>query len=250
MLRRQGSGWVSVGLILVALCSQSQAAIKTYTFENITNNNATNAQTGEDQLSVTVFGASASVGETSPFLFEDYGITLEADQVGFLFQNTGPLASAITDVYFDDGTLLGISSIYQSDGVSFSQGAKPDDLPGGEAIGFVTTAGFLADSDSPIKHNGVQPGEYLIIVFDMINGQDYDGTIEALALGRVQPEGQTGSLRIGIHVQGFANGGSESFVNNPPDSGVVPEPATMLVWSGLGLIGALAAYRAKRKKPL
>jgi len=49
-----------------------------------------------------------------------------------------------------------------------------------------------------------------------------------------------GTLRIGIHVQGFATGGSESFVNVP-----LPEPATF----GLLALGAVAlvAARARRR---
>jgi hypothetical protein len=86
----------------------------------------------------------------------------------FVFTNTGPAASSITDVYFDDGTLLGISQVINGGpGVDFSQGASPGNLPGGNALSpaFETTAGFSADSNPPVQPNGVNPGESLTILF-------------------------------------------------------------------------------------
>jgi hypothetical protein len=190
-------------------------------FSSITNNNATDSEIGEAQLFVDV--------------------TAVGDQVLFTFTNSGPLASSITDVYFDDGmlldaTLLGIASVINESGVAFSQGASPGDLPGGNTLdpAFQVTEGFLADSDSPTQPNGVNPGESLGILFNLINGKTFEETLAALS---------SGELRIGIHVQGFASGGSESFVNNNPNP--VPEPAT-LVFMGTGLLG-LAAYRRRRR---
>ena len=171
-------------------------------FEGLTNNSAADTFTGETQLSVEVSDAGSG-------------------QVSFRFRNSGLNPSSITDVYFDDGTLLGIASIQNGTGVSYSSGASPSELPGGNDIGFETTAGFLADSDSPVQPNGVNPGESLTIVFSLINGKTYFDTIDALHGGT--------DLRIGIHVQGFAGGGSESFVN-------MPEPITVLL-IGLGLAG-------------
>ncbi len=150
-----------------------------------------------------------------------------------MFSNNGPADSSITGVYFDDGTLLGIAGLIDADddalgsfgdpGVDFSQGASPPDLPGGNAVGFQTTAGFLADSDPPVQPNGVNPGQTLGVVFDLFGG-DFTDIVSELT---------TGELRIGIHVQGFATGGSESFVNLP-----IPEPGTAaLVGLGLGLLG-------------
>jgi len=148
-------------------------------------------------------------------------------QVRFTFTNSGPAASSIEGIYFDDGTLLGIASIVSGPGTSFSQGASPPDLPGGNTASppFVTTAGFLADSDPPTSSNGVGPGETVAIIFDLQAGGTFADVLAELADGR---------LRAGIHVIAFASGGSESLVN-------VPEPGTFVL-AVLGF-GALAARR-------
>jgi hypothetical protein len=130
------------------------------------------------------------------------------NQVSFGFYNTGPAASSITDIYFDDGSLLGIASIIPgSVGVDFSQYASPPELPAAQDCvpPFETTAGFLADSNPPAQPNGVNPGEWVKIVFFLQGSQVFADVINELS---------TGALRIGIHVQGFASGGSETFIND------------------------------------
>ncbi len=101
------------------------------------------------------------------------------------------------------------------------------------------TAGFLADSDSPVQPNGVNPGEQLGIVFNLKDGQDYNTVLAALDQG-LSDASVVGSLRIGIKVQGFSSGGSESFVNGPP----VPAPGSLLLGSlGVGFVGWLRRRR-------
>ena len=180
-------------------------------FSCITGNLAGDCAIGEAQLSVEV-------------------IDLGGGQVLFEFTNSGPADSSITDVYFDDGTLLGLAGLIDADddalgslgdsGVDFTQGASPGDLPGGGSIGFVAIADFGVDSDPPTQPLGVNPGEMLGIVFDLELGGTYADVLAELADGR---------LRIGLHVQGYASGGSESFVNVP-----VPEPGVALLL-GMGL---------------
>ena len=182
----------------------------TYSFDNITNNSAVDAAIGKSQLFADVSDAGGS-------------------QVLFTFQNTGPEASSITDVYFDDGTLLSLATISNSSGVHFSPGASPSNLPSGNSItpSFVATAGLSADADAPAQPNGVNPGESLGITFNLQSGSTFNDVLSGL---------NDGSLRVGIHAQGFADGGSESFVNN----GVVPAPGAVLLASmGIVCVGWL-----------
>ncbi|MCH8253491.1 MAG: hypothetical protein IID36_13675, partial [Planctomycetes bacterium] len=183
---------VLVRLVMVAVFSAGieAATAETFSFFNITNNNAGDAAIGEAQLFVDV---------TDP----------GPGQVLFTFYNIGPEDSSITDVFFDDGALLGIAEIDDSHpGVSFSIQATPNDLPGGNNADppFETTQGFSADSDAPVAPNGVDPGEWLGITFDLLPGMTFSDLLFDLG---------NESLRIGIHVQSFASGGSESFINLP-----------------------------------
>lgn len=151
-------------------------------------------------------------------------------QVDFKFTNIVGIASSVTDVYFDDGSLLGIASITDSgEDVAFSQNASPGNLPGGQDLDppFEATEGFTADSDPPVSHNGVDSStEWVTITFDLIEGKTFQDTIDAIA---------DESLRVGIHVQAIGdNEGSDSYLgNNTP----VPEPTTaFLMVLGLGIV--------------
>jgi hypothetical protein len=186
-------------------------------FGCITNTVASACATGEAQLSVDV---------TDP----------GGGQIAFTFANAGPGASSIADVYWDDagGVLLGIASITNMLGVSFSSPANPANLPGANYPDpdFDTTPGFSADSDAPVEPNGVNPGEQLVVTFDLAGGSSFADALADLT---------SGALRIGIHVQAFASGGSESFVNTP-----VPEPGTAALL-GLGLL-ALSQKKPHRRR--
>ena len=204
----------AIGILLISFAASANASI--IGFYNITGNNVGDAAIGEAQLFVDV--------------------TDEGDgRAHFTFMNLGPEASSITDVFFDDGTLLRIAEIIDADegggdpGVDFSQDAKPGELPGANNAvpEFETTAGFSADSDPATQTNGVNPGETLAVIFFLQGSQTF---------ATVEDELATGLLRIGIHVQGFASGGSESFVNNPlaataPPGTSLPEPTSIAVWS-------------------
>jgi hypothetical protein len=164
-----------------------------------------------------------------------------ANQVKFTFFNSGPVPASITDVYFDDGTLFGINYVVNGAGVTFSHlgTVSPSQLPHDSDLTpkFETSQGFRADSDSPTVLNGVDPGETLAIVFDLLPGKTFADTIISLGLCCHEPEW----LRIGLHVQAISgpDGGSESFVNNP-----VPEPGTIFLL-GTGLVG-VATWARRR----
>jgi hypothetical protein len=211
-------------LIAIGLLTGGPAHAALFGFDNITNNNAGDAAIGESQLSVNVIDAGS-------------------DQVLFTFLNSGPEASSITDVYFDDGSLLSFDSLIDADdnggdpGVDFSQGASQPNLPGANNASppFVTSANLSFGSEPPTQPSGVNPSESLGILFDIASGSSFADVLARIA---------STELRIGIHVQGFASGGSESFVNNPTPT---PEPATMLLL-GSGLIGLAGFGRKKFSK--
>lgn len=214
---------VLVGTVIVLgmFCTVVDAG-PTYSFDNITNNNIANAAIGEAQLFVELLDAGSA-------------------QVNFIFRNTGPEPSSITDVYFDDGGLDSIALISGSAGVAFTQGASPSNLPGANNAvpPFVTTGGFSADSDSPVQSNGVNPGEWLGIRFNLGSGSDFDDIVGYIG---------SGDLRIGIHVQAIGSGGSESFINGDPinGNGVIPAPGALL----LGGIGVVCIGWLRRRRTL
>jgi len=214
----------SVLLILCAVVLPAQAGV-TYSFVHI-------EEPGDDSTQLY----NGSVGENQFFVeVGDYG----SNQVLFNFFNTGPVASYIDGVYFDDGSLLGIAALIDADqnggdpDVDFTEGsATPSDLPAGNLVGFTTTAGFLADADPPSGGgNGIDTGGELGVVFDLQGSLTYADVISDL---------NSGDLRIGIKAQGFPNGGSEGFVNN----GVIPAPAAVLL-GGLGI--AMVGWLRRRK---
>lgn len=207
-------------LAALALCAvaPARAELVSFGFHCISSGVSAACATGQSQfvLDVTDVFSGSSAG-----------------QVLFTFRNTGPAASSITDLYFDDGTLLGIAAVRNSAGTNFSQGAAPGNLPGGNSMTpqFQTTAGFSADSNPPTQPNGANPGEQIAIVFNTVNGKTLFDVVAALN-GAAVDEGGAPALRVGLHAQGFANGDSASFVNNP--SSVVPLPASAwLLLSGL-----------------
>lgn len=215
----------------------SVASAASFSFYNITGNNVADATAGEAQLSFTV----SDCGGNCAYL---------------TFMNSGPLAMSITDVYFEDnnnpGEISSISGLVDADdgvggdaGVDFSLGAAPPNLPGGGGGVFTATAGLLADSDPPVQPNGVNPGEQLGVFLSLVSG-NYLSLISDL---------EGGDVRVGIHVQGFSGGGSESFINNRcpvnnpncfPPVNQIPVPASLpLLLAGLGVTGFIA--RRKRE---
>jgi len=160
------------------------------------------------------------------------------NQVLFTFRNNLGLftVGALSEVYFADGTLLGIASILNDPGnVVFEEGSQPKDLPGGENLeppftGENTTALFSAQESEGGNWAAVDPGESLGILFDLVEGADFADVIAAIGLGFTDPLA-AGSLRIGIHVQEIGGANSDSFILTP-----VPG-AAILGLLGLGIAG-------------
>src|SRR5262245_32768514 len=137
-------GALAACVLLVLAIMPPNATALTLSFSALTSNNPLAALAGEAQLSVDV----TAVG---------------GNQVQFQFFNVGSVASSITDIYFDDTSVLsGFSSLINGAGVNYEQGANPPNLPSGNLASppFVTTPGFSFQSTAPgITTNGVNLGE-------------------------------------------------------------------------------------------
>jgi len=223
---RTVAGWLA--FVCIAQVGTAHAAMVSYGFGCISSNVAAACSAGQQQFRVEVT--------------DQLNNATLAGQVLFLFHNAGPAPSSITDVYFDDGTLLSIAQVLNSTGVSFSPLAAPANLPGGNTLSpaFVTTAGFSADSNAPVQPNGANPGERVGILFNLLAGKGYADVIASLN-GTVPGAGGALELRIGVHAQGFAGGSSASFVNTPSP---VPLPGA----AGLLLMGLVVMARGRKRQ--
>jgi len=162
------------------------------------------------------------------------------NQVGFLFENSSLIGSSITAIYFDDGSLLNMNENFlEGQGINFSQGATPKSLPAGNTLNppFDKKPVFSADSDPPVFHNGINPDEWLKLVFVLKDNKSYDDVIAEIAAG-----GSTTceNLRIGIHIQGLPNDDSVSAINCTR-SQPIPEPTTIALLT----LGGLVLFRRK-----
>jgi len=206
---------MAVGFLL-ATPRASSAEI--FGFGCITLNDADDCATLEAQITVEVTEGSG-------------------DTVLFRFTNTGTEASSITEIYFDDVVpLLGdpAAILSASSGVSFSLGdpsCSPGNLPGGNEVDF--EAAYCAEPNAPSQPNGVNPTEYLVLSYTLLNGATFDDVIAAL---------YAGTLNIGVRVQGFEGGGSEGGTIRR-----VPEPTSLLfVTTGL-ILGGLGLNRRRKR---
>jgi len=167
----------------------------------------------------------------SPAIDVYMNVSNGAGQVDFTFYNVSSIQSSLAQIYFDNGSLLGISHVENGPGTVFNEVYPgPGNLPSGETIGFYADKEFSIGAESPPPENGVNPpppDEWVKITFDLLENGSLENVIGEL---------NTGVLRVGIHIIDLPDGSSESAVN-------IPEPGT-LVLLGLGALALLRRTRA------
>ena len=190
------------GIILTALPAQAFQ----FNFGNITSNNATNAAAGESQLFIDVTDAAGK---------DD----LSSSSVLFKFSNVGLAASSITQIYFDNSSVLkSVGPIADSGiGVDYSIASGNLNLPGGNSLTNKFVSDFGIKANTPVSQEGVNPGEWVNVLFNLTPTKTLKDVISDMT---------TGSMRVGVHVQAFSNGGSEAFVNRPS---IVKPPVVVAV---------------------
>ncbi len=200
---------VSAGLLILA---GSLSAAPTYKVVGVSKTSTANTKIGESQISVGLVGLSSS-------------------QIKIVVSNNGPSASSIADIYLGGTSgLLVKKQIINGSGVAYSWGATPGNLPGG-----TSKADISADSNPPVSSRGINPGESVSLVFNIVRGKSLETIVSAI---------ECGSLKVGMHVQAFKDGKSECFEidRNPP---VVPAPGTLILASvGIGVVGYLKRRHA------
>ncbi|MES2637070.1 MAG: VPLPA-CTERM sorting domain-containing protein [Pseudomonadota bacterium] len=158
--------------------------------------------------------------------------------VSFNFINDGgtEVQAFIRTIYFDFLGANLFSSLTQTGSTGFVNfvGTTPSNsnLPEGENLDpdFTTDASAVRVTGRGQVGSSLDLGESLLLTA-MLNA---DADILALL--------DSGALRIGLHVQGFASGGSDSYVNTPPNA--VPLPAAGWLF-GSALIGLMGLSRRK-----
>ena len=152
------------------------------------------------------------------------------EEVDFTFYNISSIQSSLARIYFDDGSLLGVSSVTNGPGTNFSQVYPgPGNVPGAELLDppFEADKEFSIGAVAPPPENGVNPpDEWVKIKFNLENGGTLEGVIAEL---------NSGVLRVAIHIIDLPDGSSNSAI-------AIPEPASICLL-GLGAFGLLRRRR-------
>lgn len=152
----------------------------------------------------------------------------------FKFHNDSLFNCSLTQIYFDDGALFGLSSLANGPGAHFGTDEVtpgPGNLPSGNNLDpvFVADREFSIAPFAPVTPNGVGTGEWVSVTFDLASGMTLQDVFNEIA---------SGELRVGIHVQAFPDGSSEAAL-------MIPEPASVMMIALGSLV--ITGYRKIRK---
>jgi hypothetical protein len=175
-------------------------------------------------------GFAPAAGETQLYM----GVSLlGGGQASFVFTNAGPESSSISLISFDFAPEINLelSSISNGYGVDFVTGSGKN-LPSGKDLDEIFISALSVEARKPTPLDGINPYESLELLMS------YDGAYDLF--GALENE----DLRVGLHVQDFAGGYSESFINVPEYQDVIPEPGTFSIM----LIGGFALRWFRRLK--
>ena len=215
-------------IFLILSTSTASAAMLTYQFSKLTNNNAEDLSS---QLSISMWDASQANAQ--------FGTSLSTNDILFTVHNEANISSNIAEVFFDDGGLLaGPSTVINNLGgyTNFSGGgAKPGNLPGRNLADnpFDATNELSADANPGPPRNGVNSADDILgIVLGLGSYLDFDAVAQAI---------QAEELRFGLHVRSIgARDGSDSYISVNP----VPLPAAVWLF-GSALLVLLGLRRRK-----
>lgn len=231
-------GFVSLVVFLLVLSTEARAEL--YPFEAVSwNSGVSTANAMAAQLSLEV------IDYGTPDTGDPYQVEFKFNNNILPYQVVPGETGIITGLAFEDGTLLDIAVIkpyLSGPGSQVDFVADPSPPAGTWGLGFDVSHYFLADAEPPSPANGVNPGEAVGIVFDLLDGKDFDAVIAALNQGFTGPIVSGESLRIGIHVQNLGDRGdySDAFI-------LTPEPGSLLLGSiGIGMVIA----RCRKRKTL
>lgn len=173
---------------------------------------------------INFIGVNANEADVSAQLSMD--VTQVGNNVDFKIINAaGGVSAFVGHIYFDflnTNLFTSLTQTGQLGTVSFTGDASSSqNFPEGNNIAFTTDAD--ADRNGGAS-NGINIGEYLILSAVLSSSAD---VVDLL---------NTGGLRVGLHMQGYASGGSDSYVSGTPSAVPVPAAAWLFA-SGLGFFG-------------
>jgi hypothetical protein len=172
---------------------------------------------------------------------------------------SAPASLSVTEIYVEDGTLLGIADLIQDEEDVFFQrydegnGLEPDEPPGSTNLDPIFTPNEEFSVDPRSMPYGIGPGETLGILYDLQPEVGFGDVIQSIEDGfdslkvaayLADPENADPTLRLAIRVQGLPdNDYSVTAI-------LIPEPSSLAYLVSLllggGLLVGLCLLRCRR----